>query len=61
MKDTTAFFTSALAESDPEIFGAMTKELGRQRDEIECHQDCLNCGVILKKLYSITQLIQLKK
>ena len=35
MKDTTAFFTSALAESDPEIFGAMTKELGRQRDEIE--------------------------
>ena len=26
MKDTTAF-TSALAESDPEIFGAMTKEL----------------------------------
>jgi glycine hydroxymethyltransferase len=35
MKDSTAFFTSALAESDPEIFGAMTKELGRQRDEIE--------------------------
>ena len=35
MKDTTTFFTSALAESDPEIYGAMTKELGRQRDEIE--------------------------
>jgi len=29
------FFTEALAERDPEIFGAMTRELGRQRDEIE--------------------------
>ncbi|MDW6021384.1 serine hydroxymethyltransferase [Mesorhizobium sp. BAC0120] len=29
------FFTAALAESDPEIFGAISKELGRQRHEIE--------------------------
>jgi glycine hydroxymethyltransferase len=29
------FFSAALAESDPEIAGAIGKELGRQRDEIE--------------------------
>ena len=29
------FFTESLADRDPEIFGAITKELGRQRDEIE--------------------------
>src|SRR5881392_1660146 len=28
-------FSALLAESDPEIFGAIAKELGRQRDEIE--------------------------
>ncbi|MDQ7072106.1 MAG: serine hydroxymethyltransferase [Rhodobacterales bacterium] len=31
----TGFFTEALADRDPEIFGAITNELGRQRDEIE--------------------------
>jgi glycine hydroxymethyltransferase len=29
------FFTEALASRDPELFGAITQELGRQRDEIE--------------------------
>ncbi|MFC4667644.1 serine hydroxymethyltransferase [Seohaeicola nanhaiensis] len=29
------FFTETLASRDPEIFGAITDELGRQRDEIE--------------------------
>jgi len=29
------FFTATLAETDPEIFGAIGKELGRQRHEIE--------------------------
>jgi glycine hydroxymethyltransferase len=29
------FFTEDLSTRDPEIFGAITKELGRQRDEIE--------------------------
>ena len=29
------FFTESLATRDPEIFGSITKELGRQRDEIE--------------------------
>jgi glycine hydroxymethyltransferase len=29
------FFSAALADSDPEIAGAVGKELGRQRDEIE--------------------------
>lgn len=29
------FFTEALSDRDPELFGAITKELGRQRDEIE--------------------------
>jgi glycine hydroxymethyltransferase len=29
------FFTEALSARDPELFGAMTAELGRQRDEIE--------------------------
>jgi glycine hydroxymethyltransferase len=29
------FFTQTLAERDPELFGAMTDELHRQRDEIE--------------------------
>ena len=29
------FFTQSLADSDPEIFGSITDELGRQRDEIE--------------------------
>jgi len=32
---TTGFFTESLATSDPEIFGSITSELGRQRDEIE--------------------------
>ncbi|MEO9782031.1 MAG: serine hydroxymethyltransferase [Sedimentitalea sp.] len=31
----TGFFTTPLADRDPEIFGAIQKELGRQRDEIE--------------------------
>ena len=31
----TGFFTEPLASRDPELFGAMTQELGRQRDEIE--------------------------
>ncbi|MCA1335083.1 serine hydroxymethyltransferase [Pseudooceanicola marinus] len=31
----TGFFTEALEARDPEIFGAITKELGRQRHEIE--------------------------
>ncbi len=35
MSNTTAFFSRPLAESDPEIFGAIEKELGRQRHEIE--------------------------
>ena len=29
------FFTESLSQRDPEIFGAITNELGRQRDEIE--------------------------
>ena len=31
----TGFFTEELASRDPEIFGAITKELGRQQNEIE--------------------------
>ncbi|NIZ15544.1 serine hydroxymethyltransferase [Phaeobacter sp. HF9A] len=31
----TGFFTQSLSERDPELFGAITSELGRQRDEIE--------------------------
>ena len=31
----TDFFTASLAERDPELFAAVDKELGRQRDEIE--------------------------
>jgi glycine hydroxymethyltransferase len=31
----TGFFTESLRSRDPEIFGAITSELGRQRDEIE--------------------------
>ena len=31
----TGFFTETLSSRDPELFGAMTQELGRQRDEIE--------------------------
>jgi glycine hydroxymethyltransferase len=31
----TGFFSEDLASRDPEIFGAITNELGRQRDEIE--------------------------
>ena len=31
----SAFFTEALSTRDPEIFDAIRKELGRQRDEIE--------------------------
>jgi len=30
-----AFFTESLNERDPEVFGAITDELGRQRDQIE--------------------------
>ncbi len=29
------FFTENLSSRDPEVFGAITSELGRQRDEIE--------------------------
>ncbi|MEV8468398.1 serine hydroxymethyltransferase [Fluviibacterium sp. DFM31] len=32
---TDGFFTETLSERDPELFGAVEKELGRQRDEIE--------------------------
>ena len=35
MSNTDAFFSRPLADSDPEIFGAIEKELGRQRHEIE--------------------------
>ena len=31
----TGFFTEALSSRDPELFGSITGELGRQRDEIE--------------------------
>ncbi len=31
----TGFFTESLASSDPELFGSITSELGRQRHEIE--------------------------
>ena len=31
----SGFFTRPLAETDPELFGAIRSELGRQRDEIE--------------------------
>ncbi|CUJ99728.1 serine hydroxymethyltransferase [Shimia thalassica] len=31
----TGFFTETLATRDPELFGSITNELGRQRDEIE--------------------------
>ncbi|MCP9483719.1 serine hydroxymethyltransferase, partial [Shimia sp. CNT1-13L.2] len=31
----SGFFTESLATRDPELFGAITDELGRQRDEIE--------------------------
>jgi len=31
----TGFFTKSLADSDPDLFGSITDELGRQRDEIE--------------------------
>jgi len=31
----TGFFTQSLSARDPELFGAITDELGRQRDEIE--------------------------
>ena len=34
-KVSTGFFTDTLAARDPEIFGAVTQELGRQRHEIE--------------------------
>ena len=32
---TTGFFTESLSSRDPELFAAITSELGRQRDEIE--------------------------
>ena len=35
MSTTTAFFTSPLAETDPELNTAIEQELGRQQDEIE--------------------------
>jgi glycine hydroxymethyltransferase len=35
MSANAAFFTRTLADTDPDIFGAITKELGRQRHEIE--------------------------
>jgi glycine hydroxymethyltransferase len=31
----TGFFTEPLSSRDPELFGSITAELGRQRDEIE--------------------------
>ena len=31
----TGFFTQSLAERDPDVFGSIKNELGRQRDEIE--------------------------
>jgi len=31
----TGFFTQSLSDRDPELFGSITSELGRQRDEIE--------------------------
>ena len=31
----TGFFTEPLSSRDPDLYGAMTQELGRQRDEIE--------------------------
>lgn len=31
----TPFFTQSLETRDPEVFGAIRKELGRQRNEIE--------------------------
>ncbi|MDG2341173.1 MAG: serine hydroxymethyltransferase [Paracoccaceae bacterium] len=34
-KQADGFFTEALSSRDPEIFGAITAELGRQHDEIE--------------------------
>ena len=33
--DATGLFTASLAESDPEVADAVSRELGRQRDEIE--------------------------
>jgi glycine hydroxymethyltransferase len=33
--DLTAFFTAPLSETDPELYSAIERELGRQRDEIE--------------------------
>jgi len=35
MSGTDTFFTRTLADTDPDIFGAIEKELGRQRHEIE--------------------------
>jgi glycine hydroxymethyltransferase len=35
MTVTPGFFTESLASSDPELWGSITNELGRQRDEIE--------------------------
>ena len=35
MSVSAGFFTESLSTRDPEIFGAVTKELGRQRHEIE--------------------------
>jgi len=35
MPATTSFFTQSLADRDPELWGSITDELGRQRDEIE--------------------------
>ncbi|MEL6620253.1 MAG: serine hydroxymethyltransferase, partial [Pseudomonadota bacterium] len=32
---TDGFFTQSLADRDPELFGSIRDELGRQRDEIE--------------------------
>ena len=34
-KDSNDFFTQSLSDRDPELFGSITSELGRQRDEIE--------------------------
>ncbi|MDC7786476.1 serine hydroxymethyltransferase [Rhodoplanes sp. TEM] len=34
-REAEAFFSASVREADPEIFGAIEQELGRQRDEIE--------------------------
>src|SRR5690606_32343520 len=44
----SAFFTAPLSQRDPEIFDAIGKELGRQRDEIEliASENIVSCAVL---------------